>query len=147
MMTKKAILRWSLAALSCVLLSVGFASCKDNDDTYSKPSYTITKDGKNDKTFSLGKEGGQLTLHIETNRRWEVSSTADWVSINPTSGDAGILDIAVRVLPNSSSSRSVVSPRSIPSSKPLVITLTLEEMTSKRRLLQSSSRNMTKARK
>ena len=102
MMTKKAILRWSLAALSCVLLSVGFASCKDNDDTYSKPSYTITKDGKNDKTFSLGKEGGQLTLHIETNRRWEVSSTADWVSINPTSGDAGILDIAVRVLPNSS---------------------------------------------
>ena len=101
-MTKKAILRWSLAALSCVLLSVGFASCKDNDDTYSKPSYTITKDGKNDKTFSLGKEGGQLTLHIETNRRWEVSSTADWVSINPTSGDAGILDIAVRVLPNSS---------------------------------------------
>jgi extracellular ribonuclease/nuclease fusion protein len=85
-----------------VLLSVGFASCKDNDDTYSKPSYTITKDGKNDKTFSLGKEGGQLTLHIETNRRWEVSSTADWVSINPTSGDAGILDIAVRVLPNSS---------------------------------------------
>ena len=102
MMTKKAILRWSLAALSCVLLSVGFASCKDNDDTYSKPSYTITKDGKNDKTFSLGKEGGQLTLHIETNCRWEVSSTADWVSINPTSGDAGILDIAVRVLPNSS---------------------------------------------
>ena len=102
MMTKKAILRWSLAALSCVLLSVGFASCKDNDDTYSKPSYTITKDGKNDKTFSLGKEGGQLTLHIETNRRWEVSSTADWVSINSTSGDAGILDIAVRVLPNSS---------------------------------------------
>ena len=102
MMTKKAILRWSLAALSCVLLSVGFASCKDNDDTYSKPSYTITKDGKNDKTFSPGKEGGQLTLHIETNRRWEVSSTADWVSINPTSGDAGILDIAVRVLPNSS---------------------------------------------
>ena len=102
MMTKKAILRWSLAALSCVLLSVGFASCKDNDDTYSKPSYTITKDGKNDKTFSLGKEGGQLTLHLETNRRWEVSSTADWVSINPTSGDAGILDIAVRVLPNSS---------------------------------------------
>ena len=102
MMTKKAILRWSLAALSCVLLSVGFASCKDNDDTYSKPSYTITKDGKNDKTFSLGKEGGQLTLHIETNRRWEVSSTANWVSINPTSGDAGILDIAVRVLPNSS---------------------------------------------
>ncbi len=102
MMTKKAILRWSLAALSCVLLSVGFASCKDNNDTYSKPSYTITKDGKNDKTFSLGKEGGQLTLHIETNRRWEVSSTADWVSINPTSGDAGILDIAVRVLPNSS---------------------------------------------
>ena len=102
MMNKKAILRWSLAALSCVLLSVGFASCKDNDDTYSKPSYTITKDGKNDKTFSLGKEGGQLTLHIETNRRWEVSSTADWVSINPTSGDAGILDIAVRVLPNSS---------------------------------------------
>ncbi|WP_277086452.1 DUF5689 domain-containing protein [Porphyromonas catoniae] len=102
MMTKKAILRWSLATLSCVLLSVGFASCKDNDDTYSKPSYTITKDGKNDKTFSLGKEGGRLTLHIETNRRWEVSSTADWVSINPTSGDAGILDIAVRVLPNSS---------------------------------------------
>lgn len=102
MMTKKAILRWSLAALSCVLLSVGFASCKDNDDTYSKPSYTITKDGKNDKTFSLGKEGGQLTLHIETNRRWEVSSTADWVSISPSSGDAGILDIAVRVLPNSS---------------------------------------------
>lgn len=102
MMTKKAILRWSLAALSCVLLSVGFASCKDNDDTYSKPSYTITKDGKNDKTFSLGKEGGQLTLHLETNRRWEVSSTANWVSINPTSGDAGILDIAVRVLPNSS---------------------------------------------
>ena len=102
MMTKKAILRWSLAALSCVLLSVGFASCKDNDDTYSKPSYTITKDGKNDKTFSLGKEGGQLTLHLETNRRWEVSSTADWVSISPSSGDAGILDIAVRVLPNSS---------------------------------------------
>ena len=102
MMTKKAILRWSLAALSCVLLSVGFASCKDNDDTYSKPTYTITKDGKNEKTFSLGKEGGQLTLHLETNRRWEVSSTADWVSINPNSGDAGILDIAVRVLPNSS---------------------------------------------
>lgn len=102
MMTKKAILRWSLAALSCVLLSVGFASCKDNDDTYSKPTYTITKDGKNEKTFSLGKEGGQLTLHLETNRRWEASSTADWVSINPNSGDAGILDIAVRVLPNSS---------------------------------------------
>ena len=100
-MTKKAILRWSLTALSCVLLSVGFSSCKDNDDTYTKPTYSITKDGKADKTFSLAKEGGTLTLHLETNRRWEVSSTADWVSINPTSGEAGVLDITVRVLPNS----------------------------------------------
>ena len=100
-MTKKALLRWSLTALSCVLLSVGFPSCKDNDDTYTKPTYSITKDGKADKTFSLTKEGGTLTLHLETNRRWEVSSTADWVSINPTSGEAGILDITVRVLPNS----------------------------------------------
>ena len=100
-MTKKALLRWSLTALSCVLLSVGFSSCKDNDDTYTKPTYSITKDGKADKTFSLAKEGGALTLHLETNRRWEVSSTADWVSINPTSGEAGILDITVRVLPNS----------------------------------------------
>ena len=100
-MTKKALLRWSLTALSCVLLSVGFSSCKDNDDTYTKPTYSITKDGKADKTFSLAKEGGTLTLHLETNRRWEVSSTADWVSINPTSGEAGILDITVRVLPNS----------------------------------------------
>lgn len=101
MMTKKAILRWSLAALSCVLLSVGFSSCKDNDDTYTKPTYSITKDGKADKTFSLAKEGGTLTLHLETNRRWEVNTTADWVSINPTSGEAGVLDITVRVLPNS----------------------------------------------
>lgn len=100
-MTKKALLRWSLTALSCVLLSVGFSSCKDNDDTYTKPTYSITKDGKADKTFSLAKEGGTLTLHLETNRRWEVSSTADWVSINPTSGEAGILDITVWVLPNS----------------------------------------------
>ena len=100
-MTKKALLRWSLTALSCVLLSVGFSSCKDNDDTYTKPTYSITKDGKADKTFSLAKEGGTLTLHLETNRRWEVSSTADWVSINPTSGEAGFLDITVRVLPNS----------------------------------------------
>ena len=100
-MTKKALLRWSLTALSCVLLSVGFSSCKDNDDTYTKPTYSITKDGKADKTFSLAKEGGTLTLHLETNRRWEVSSTADWVSINPTSGEAGVLDITVRVLPNS----------------------------------------------
>ncbi|WP_297193524.1 BACON domain-containing carbohydrate-binding protein [uncultured Porphyromonas sp.] len=100
-MTKKALLRWSLTALSCVLLSVGFSSCKNNDDTYTKPTYSITKDGKADKTFSLAKEGGTLTLHLETNRRWEVSSTADWVSINPTSGEAGVLDITVRVLPNS----------------------------------------------
>lgn len=100
-MTKKALLRWSLTALSCVLLSVGFSSCKDNDDTYTKPTYSITKDGKADKTFSLAKEGGTLTLHLETNRRWEVSSTADWVSINPTSGEAGVLDITVLVLPNS----------------------------------------------
>ena len=100
-MTKKALLRWSLTALSCVLLSVGFSSCKDNDDTYTKPTYSITKDGKADKTFSLAKEGGTLTLHLETNRRWEVNSTADWVSINPTSGEAGVLDITVRVLPNS----------------------------------------------
>ena len=100
-MTKKSLLRWSLTALSCVLLSVGFSSCKDNDDTYTKPTYSITKDGKADKTFSLAKEGGTLTLHLETNRRWEVSSTADWVSINPTSGEAGVLDITVRVLPNS----------------------------------------------
>ena len=100
-MTKKALLRWSLTALSCVLLSVGFSSCKDNDDTYTKPTYSITKDGKADKTFSLAKEGGTLTLHLETNRRWEVNSTADWVSINPTSGEADVLDITVRVLPNS----------------------------------------------
>jgi len=100
-MTKKALLRWSLTALSCVLLSVGFSSCKDNDDTYTKPTYSITKDGKADKTFSLAKEGGTLTLHLETNRRWEVSSTADWVSVTPASGEAGVLDITVRVLPNS----------------------------------------------
>lgn len=95
----------SLRALAgLVALGSIFTACKDNDDQYTSPSYTITPEIAGN-TLSIPAEGGTYSFTIETNRRWTATPSAAWLDVSPTSGGAGKQTITVQALPNTFAAR------------------------------------------
>ncbi len=71
----------------CVIASAAlFAGCKEEEPTVS-PSISV--DAASLKTFSI--QGGQDEIQqvtVTSNRDWEVVKEADWIHVNPESGNA-----------------------------------------------------------
>ncbi len=88
-----------LVATGLIALSSLAVSCKDNDDAYSAPSFTIENTLINEP-----KEGQEVQVKFSTNRDWTVTSNADWVSVSPTSGKPGET-FSIKALPNTGGER------------------------------------------
>ena len=105
-MTKHKYSRWTLLAAASLCLTLGITSCKDNDDAYTKPEYSITAPKAQNKTFALPEAGGTASLQLTSNRSWKAVTTADWINISPSAGGAGSAEIKIQVLPNTGANRS-----------------------------------------
>lgn len=96
--------------LAMVSIAIGIASgllssCKDNDDSYQKPSVMITPT-PTDNMIQFGVEGGEQKLTIDSNRPWSVLSNTSWLAVDPAKGGAGKHTITVKALPNTSAART-----------------------------------------
>ena len=89
-----------LVATGLIALSLLAVSCKDNDDAYNAPSFTIENTLINEP-----KEGQEVQVKFSTNRDWTVTSNADWVSVSPTSGKPGET-FSIKALPNTGGERT-----------------------------------------
>lgn len=89
-----------LVATGLISLSSLAVSCKDNDDAYNAPSFTIENTLINEP-----KEGQEVQVKFSTNRDWTVTSNADWVSVSPTSGKPGET-FSIKALPNTGGERT-----------------------------------------
>lgn len=105
-MTKHKYSRWTLLAAASLCLALGISSCKDNDDAYTKPEYSITAPKAQDKTFAIPEAGGTASLQLTSNRSWKAVTAADWINISPSAGGAGSVEIKIQVLPNTGANRS-----------------------------------------
>ena len=105
-MTKHKYSRWTLLAAASLCLTLGISSCKDNDDAYTKPEYSITAPKAQNKTFAIPEAGGTASLQLTSNRSWKAITTADWINISPSAGSAGSAEIKIQVLPNTGANRS-----------------------------------------
>lgn len=94
--------RWTLVTASCVALSLGaLSSCKDNDDAYDSPAFSISESIKiSNGATEVGATESTAVLHIRSNRAWSASSALDWISITPSEGAAGDHDVTIHVLKN-----------------------------------------------
>lgn len=98
-MTTTKFTRWTLLIASCATLSL--ASCKDNDDTYNRPSISVTQLTKDSEGKTLiSPEESIAKLHIRSNRAWIATTALDWLSITPESGEAGEHEVTIKVLKN-----------------------------------------------
>lgn len=90
----------SLVAVGSIL-----TACKDNDDAYNPPTFTLSPqltDGK----LSVSAEASTTTLTIETNRSWTAKSLAPaWLDVSPTSGEPGKSTITIKALANTGAVR------------------------------------------
>lgn len=101
--------RQGLRMLAC-LVAVGgiLTACKDNDDAYNAPTFTISPELTNGK-LSVGADASSTTFTIETNRKWTAKSLApSWLDVSPTSGEPGKVTITVKALANMGAARKGV---------------------------------------
>lgn len=80
------------------LLATTFVGCKDNDDSYSRPSIELSEQLQT-QGISLTADGASQQLTFTANRKWTVSGPA-WLDVTPSSGEAGTHTISVKALDN-----------------------------------------------
>ena len=75
----------------------GFAACQEEPENLGTPSISISA---MEMTFDA--EGGEESLTLNATRDWKVEADADWVSVDPESGEASSEDqtVVVTVLKN-----------------------------------------------
>lgn len=92
-----------IKTIFCLSIFVAFSilsvSCKDNDDKYVKPELVINTQLKGDYIM-FAKDGGSHELTFTTSRPWTVTSSADWIAVDPSSGKAGSVKVVVKALAN-----------------------------------------------
>lgn len=89
-----------LVAAGLLALSSLAVSCKDNDDAYDLPSFSIAS-----TTIEEPKEGQEIKVNFETNRNWTVSTQATWISVTPAQGKPGE-GFTIKALENTGAERS-----------------------------------------
>ena len=67
-----------------VLAGLAFlTSCQDNEKDFGLPEITISQ-----RDLNLGPEMSNTVLTVSGSRDWTVSTSADWISVNPSKGKA-----------------------------------------------------------
>lgn len=93
-------------ALAGILAAFSLLACEG-----SQTSLGVTP-----KTVSVNAEGGSVQVAFSATMDWTASTSADWISLSPSSGTAGDIVMTVTVQKNSSTSpRSTVVTVSMPS--------------------------------
>lgn len=64
-------------------------SCTENE---VEPSFSI---GTTEDIEIAPEAGGQTQISFTSSREWQASTTADWITISPMSGNAGAVSITV----------------------------------------------------
>ncbi len=92
----KNLFKFAWAALLAVAV-VAMPACNEKDpvDEPVKPELSVAE-----KSIDATNEGGEFTLHINSNSDWTVAVDVDgdWVTVNPAEG-TGEAEVAVKVLP------------------------------------------------
>lgn len=95
--------------LFCALLLVGISACSSGNDVPEptptpQPTPTPDPSDKVDVTSkpsaAIQTTGGDATIEFTASADWSASTSADWISISPTSGTAGSAKITVKVAEN-----------------------------------------------
>lgn len=77
------------SALCCLTLMLTGTSCSNDEDA---PAAEL---GLSVNSLSFSGNGELKNFNIKANQRWEVSSAETWLSLSPTSGNAGTITIDV----------------------------------------------------
>ncbi len=89
--------------LSILAAASLFAGCKEPEPEPTIPSLTV---GQTELSFEQG--GGTGNITVTSNRPWTISTDADWLAFNPSSGNAADAPVSVTVtaLSNNSNDRT-----------------------------------------
>ncbi|MBR5660142.1 MAG: hypothetical protein IKW99_01165 [Bacteroidales bacterium] len=89
--------------LSILAAASLFAGCKEPEPEPTIPSLTV---GQTELSFE--QNGGTGNITVTSNRPWTISTDADWLAFNPSSGNAADAPVTVTVtaLANSSTDRT-----------------------------------------
>ena len=89
--------------LSILAAASLFAGCKEPEPEPTIPSLTV---GQTELSFE--QNGGTATVSVTSNRPWTISTDADWLAFNPSSGGASDAPVSVTVtaLSNNSNDRT-----------------------------------------
>ena len=111
-----------LKSLSLATLVAFIVFSCDKTPKYQEPSLDISVNSD-----TVSKEGGLVTLQVQSNRSWNVSPSSqsgnDWFDISPMTGENN-RNVAITLLPNSGVQRSVRLTVSVSSSLSKEITIT-----------------------
>lgn len=104
----KKIFKSIIAVLSCTML---FASCMKEA---AAPLATEISVDKQEVTFTgyAGSSAQIQKVQVTSNGDWFVTSSADWVTIKPTFGTAGVTNVEITVADNVDSYNELYGPRS-----------------------------------
>lgn len=90
--------------LTLFAAAVMMVGCGPKEDP--QPALPVLNVGQTELTFEQG--GGTATLTVTSNRPWTITSDADWIAFNPSSGSAADapVNVTVTALANSSTDRT-----------------------------------------
>ncbi|MBQ8060321.1 MAG: hypothetical protein IJ205_00045 [Bacteroidales bacterium] len=90
--------------LTIFAAAVMMVGCGPKEDP--QPALPVLNVGQTEITFEQG--GGTATLTVTSNRPWTITSDADWIAFNPSSGSAADapVNVTVTALANSSTDRT-----------------------------------------
>ena len=90
--------------LTLFAAAVMMVGCGPKEDP--QPALPVLNVGQTEITFEQG--GGTATLTVTSNRPWTITSDADWIAFNPSSGSAADapVNVTVTALANSSTDRT-----------------------------------------
>ena len=82
-------------SLACLLT----LSCQQEQNIDTRFSVYETA-GKMTENLSFTSKGGEKKLHLYSGRNWNIQSSQDWISVNPSQGGNGTSHLKVTVSPN-----------------------------------------------
>ena len=85
------------------LALLGFAACEPEEKDLGAPAATLST-----QSVTIAQAGGTATVDVSATRGWALSTDADWIGYNPTSGKASedATEITITVAANTEYDRS-----------------------------------------
>ncbi|SUB78359.1 Uncharacterised protein [Porphyromonas macacae] len=111
-----------IASIALLTVFLGFTGCKDNDDRFEMPYLKIESPYQDGGTLKFDKEGGTISIKMNTNRNWHVEKGDSWFEVSPDKGHDGSHVITVSIGKNPGAGRlSVLKIKTLSSTVSFVI--------------------------